>query len=497
MYKLHIHVLIFAIAVSLSAKAQPSKNYLMSYFTCSSGGSIDSHRVQLAESSNGYSWSSVPGFTSFVGGGSVPDVITRNNKLYLYTTSGVKNYNYNTNTWDGSMSKVSVIDSAGNSQFYVDPSMIIDSSGKLVMFYLESSGPGYGDPAGCNGASSCTKYFRSAVEVPSSDGRTFVKQSGARLTYSITSSSGSASDPDIYFNGTQYILYISTGTNVRAYYSATLHGTYTAMPKLSSGLLTTTVGIPGGYYDSDSASYWTMGHTSGGLIQLKKHANFNSTISGFTTVVSYATAGLSSTYSAQSPSFCKNTLTMSALPVKLLDFTGVENDGRFELAWRTASESNADGFDIERSLDGDTYASVGFVKAKGNSNSVNSYGFSENAVTGLHCAYYRLKMVDMDGKWVYSNKVFISFKYIGLNLSVMENPFGNILTFGLQSNTSDRIEIMVMDMYGHVVINEQKEVTKGEQIVQYAQAAEWAKGVYFISVKGNYCNQLIKVLHVE
>ncbi|MSQ78592.1 MAG: hypothetical protein EXR21_02795 [Flavobacteriaceae bacterium] len=469
----------------------------MSYFTCSSGGSLDSHRVQLAESNNGYSWSSVPGFTSFVGGGSVPDVITRNNKLYLYTTSGVKTYDYSTNTWDKDMSKVSIVDSAGTSQYAVDPSMILDSSGRLVMLYLESSGPGTGDPAGCNGASSCTKYFRSAVEVPSSGGTVFVKQSGARLSYTITTSNGSASDPDIFFNGTQYILYISTGTNVRAYYSATLHGTYTAMPLLSSALLTSSVGIPCGYYDADSASYFTFGHTSGGLIQLKKHASFNSSISSFTTVVNYNTAGLSSTYSAQSPGFCKNTLTMAALPVKLLDFTGIENDEIIELNWRTASESNADGFVVERSLDGNEYTSVGYVKAVGNSNNINRYDFTENALLGKQGAYYRLTMVDQDGKWTYSNILFVAYKYVGLNFSVIENPFGNVLTLGFQANISDRVEVAVIDLFGHIVLQEQKEVAVGNSQFSYYQAADWAKGIYFISVKGKYCNQLTKVLHLE
>ena len=79
--------------------AQPSKAYLMAYHTCSSSSSCSdpaNHTVQLAESNNGSTWTSVPGYNTISKSGSVPDVITRGDKLYLYSTAGVRRYTKST-----------------------------------------------------------------------------------------------------------------------------------------------------------------------------------------------------------------------------------------------------------------------------------------------------------------------------------------------------------------------------------------------------------------
>lgn len=302
---------LFAFFILQLAKAQPSKSYLMAYHTCSSSSSCSNpanHTVQLAESNDGTSWSSVPGYTTISNSGSVPDVITRGDKLYLYSTQGVRRYTRSTNTWETMATNISVKDAAGTTVNYVDPSLIVDGSGNLVLFFLESAGPGTGDPATCT-VYPCTKNFKSATEVSGSDGTQFVVNTGVRLAINLTANS--ASDPDIYYDGTRYILYISSGTNTLAYSSTTLHGTYTAISTLTNGLLTNEGGIGSGYFDANTNNYWTYIHTNAGEIKQKIHPNLNSSISGFTTVINFATAGLSAGSLAQSPGICKNELSTS------------------------------------------------------------------------------------------------------------------------------------------------------------------------------------------
>lgn len=118
--------------------AQPSKAYLMAYHTCSSSSSCSdpaNHTVQLAESNNGSTWTSVPGYNTISKSGSVPDVITRGDKLYLYSTAGVRRYTKSTNTWENVNTVISVKDSSGKAVNYVDPSLIVDSTGNLVLFF--------------------------------------------------------------------------------------------------------------------------------------------------------------------------------------------------------------------------------------------------------------------------------------------------------------------------------------------------------------------------
>ena len=96
------------------------------------------------------------------------------------------------------------LDDAG----YVDPSLIVDDEGRIVLFFMH--GLRGADPAQClPGESSCVKYFGSATEVDGSDGKLFKLDDGYRT--SITVGVGGhlgASDPDIFFDGNLLHLYL-------------------------------------------------------------------------------------------------------------------------------------------------------------------------------------------------------------------------------------------------------------------------------------------------
>ena len=310
-------IIVLMFIVPMSLKAQPfTKKYIMSYHTCGTGctGFTD-HLVNLAESNDGINWTTVPNFTSYLG--SVPDVIIRRNKLYLYNPGKVKRYNNSTGLWDITTSKVTIIDSIGGNVNFVDPSAIIDNSGKIVLFYLNSSGIPMGqDPAGCS-TYPCIKRFDSATEVDGSDGTQFLQNSGHRASFTLTSTS--TSDPDIYYDGSKYILYISKGTNTYAYQCNTLNGTYTAMPNLTNGLLTSQGGIPCGYYDPTSNKYWTYVHAnvSGStVIRQAIHSNFNSQLTTFNTVISASIMAKPTGTTTESPGFCTNDFLVTSLSKK-------------------------------------------------------------------------------------------------------------------------------------------------------------------------------------
>ncbi|HEU4718769.1 MAG TPA: T9SS type A sorting domain-containing protein [Bacteroidia bacterium] len=290
----------------VSLHAQPfTKKYIMAFLSCDSTctGPQD-HKVHLAESDDGTAWSAVPNFPVY--NGSVPDPVIRGNKLYLYTPGKVRRYDNGTGTWDPAPSMVSIVDTAGNAVQFVDPSAIVDSSGNIVLFFLNSTGSTT-DPAVCT-SYPCVKHFDSAIEVPSSDGTQFVMVPGDR--YSLTLNSGSASDPDIFFDGTQYILYISRGAQLEAAHSSSLQGTYTDFSSLPGGIISPQGGIGCGYYDALSAQYWTYTHTnlSGNtVIRQSVHSGFSSQISSYSTVVSAATIGQPASTTTESPGFCANT----------------------------------------------------------------------------------------------------------------------------------------------------------------------------------------------
>lgn len=96
-----------------------------------------------------------------------------------------------------------------------------------------------------------------------------------------------------------------------------------------------------------------------------------------------------------------NVTTAGSLPVKLLRWEAIANNNIVKLQWTSSSEINTSHFIIERSQDGARYNSIATINAAGNSSHNVDYNFEDkNPIRGR--AYYRLKMVDVDGKFEYS-----------------------------------------------------------------------------------------------
>lgn len=100
-------------------------------------------------------------------------------------------------------------------------------------------------------------------------------------------------------------------------------------------------------------------------------------------------------------------VTSGATPVTLLSFTGtLQNDKTVLLNWQTTAEYNNDYFDVERSNDGIHFISIGRVKGHGTSSLPHSYSMVDaHPLNGTN--YYRLRQVDVDGHFIYSNIVLI------------------------------------------------------------------------------------------
>ena len=90
------------------------------------------------------------------------------------------------------------------------------------------------------------------------------------------------------------------------------------------------------------------------------------------------------------------------LPVDLISFEAEREGDNIKLNWSTASEENNDYFEIQKSYDGEVFTPIGYVDGAGNSNAVLEYNYTDSE-TGK--AYYRLKQLDYDGEFEYSDIV--------------------------------------------------------------------------------------------
>ena len=101
-------------------------------------------------------------------------------------------------------------------------------------------------------------------------------------------------------------------------------------------------------------------------------------------------------------SICELCAVTPALPVEISFFNLERKENKIELIWETLSEVNNDGFFIQRSKDGVLWEDIGFEKGIGTSNEVNRYNFNDEDIT-IARVYYRLKQVDFDGAYSYSD----------------------------------------------------------------------------------------------
>jgi photosystem II stability/assembly factor-like uncharacterized protein len=116
----------------------------------------------------------------------------------------------------------------------------------------------------------------------------------------------------------------------------------------------------------------------------------------------------------------KRLLSDFALPVELTSFTSSVGKGSITLKWKTATELNNRGFEVERSGNKAEWKSLGFVKGSGNSTSPISYSYVDKSIGKEGKYYYRLKQIDIDGTFKYS--------------SVAEIELGSPSTFALNQN---------------------------------------------------------------
>jgi len=151
------------------------------------------------------------------------------------------------------------------------------------------------------------------------------------------------------------------------------------------------------------------------------------------------------------------------VPVEMLTFTASVRNSEIQLLWTTASELNNRGFEIERSFgDQNNFVTVGFVDGKGNSTELNYYSFTDNPqLSGVNQIYYRLKQVDFDGTFSYSEIASVSYDVPAdfvLNQNY-PNPFNPSTTISYFVPKESFVSIKVYDFLGREVttlVNEMK-----------------------------------------
>jgi hypothetical protein len=176
-----------------------------------------------------------------------------------------------------------------------------------------------------------------------------------------------------------------------------------------------------------------------------------------------------------------DTVAVTSLPVSLLSFTATKEGNKNLLQWTTGQEVNSSYFEVERSGDGVNYKAIGQVNGVGNSSVVKNYSLVDNKpVNGMN--YYRLKMVDKDGKFSYSQVRSIN-EAVSFGVSIYPNPVENNLNLNFSSDKAETVQVDVVDNGGKVVATQQIEVAVGAS-TQGINVGGLSRGVYYVRVVG-------------
>ena len=194
------------------------------------------------------------------------------------------------------------------------------------------------------------------------------------------------------------------------------------------------------------------------------------------------TVGPSNAISTFSPFTFGSTIT--SLPILLGSFTGTEKDCQAYLAWTTVTEENAAGFDIQQSTDGTHYITAGHVAAKGTPSS-----YSISIAQSTQQAFYRLRLVDLDGQSQYSPVIGVQLSCVtpGEALSVYPNPITAGAVAGVRlivPETKGAAQLQLFDMSGKRVYSAVIQVNSGINLYQIA-AGNLPQGAYTLFVVGD------------
>jgi len=186
------------------------------------------------------------------------------------------------------------------------------------------------------------------------------------------------------------------------------------------------------------------------------------------------------------------------LPVELSTFTAVQIGSKVLLKWRTETEINNFGFDVERcalSAECQAWDKIGFVNGNGNSNSPKEYSFTDNPAIGSKY-YYRLKQIDSDGQTEYSNVINVDLN-IPNQYALYQNypnPFNPTTSITYNLPIDGLVSLKVFDVLGSEVATLVNDNQKSGVYTIPFDGKELSSGIYICKITANNFVSSIKMI---
>jgi len=189
--------------------------------------------------------------------------------------------------------------------------------------------------------------------------------------------------------------------------------------------------------------------------------------------------------------------TPAPLPLTLKSFTAklVENTevSQVNCQWQTVNELNTSNYEVQRSTDASFFGVIANVAAKGfgNGSYQTTDALSGNTSTNY---YYRLKMIDKDGKFTYSNVVKITLDKKATAVKIAPNPFKEALQITIKAEKQTVAYCSITNVEGKQMLVKKCNLFAGENVIGWNETAQLSKGVYILTIT---MNNEKKTLNIE
>jgi hypothetical protein len=178
----------------------------------------------------------------------------------------------------------------------------------------------------------------------------------------------------------------------------------------------------------------------------------------------------------------------NVVDANFLSFTGSLNArGNAQLNWIVNNEQQLIKYEVEKSVDGTNYYSIGALPARNSINLVE-YTFTDPDFL-IKTKYYRLKIINVQQQFKYS-KVIILSKQINFEVNGLLNPFSTSLQANIVLPYGGLVKMWLFDSYGKQVMKENKQLNVGLNSVTYWGLTNLSRGIYIIAFE--YNNQVVQ-----
>jgi hypothetical protein len=168
---------------------------------------------------------------------------------------------------------------------------------------------------------------------------------------------------------------------------------------------------------------------------------------------------------------------ISVLNCDFSDFSGLYNAKNVMLSWNAVSDNKFRHFEIEHSVDGIHYRFVGKVDAA-SPDEKTQYRYQHNAPSPEH-NYYRLKLVNKDGRYTYTNVILIKIKQVP-TVSVHTNPASGHINVNIKALRETTAELRVIHITGRMMLVQQQHLSAGNNVITVQDGGRLKNGAYII-----------------